>query len=316
VQLPPSVPTREPGGVAPLLATDAGSTTPRSFIDGGANGPVSPGHDLPYDPTGLPLSAANAQVIGLVLDGITNPRKWFSDSLRIAYGVAGGLLQDNAKKPTQYGHFAFIVSGDPDGTNLMMTPLASIQGKGAVTAIFSYDATQLFVCMGDGGVWRLVAGLPRALYPPGETIQETIVPNSFGLGANFLAKFAMTADGTLYMCASDKGANGYLLKRDPTTKQWSGDISGGLFTSSGIASICADNSNPGVLYVATTTTVFAFDGTQWYQAGGGLPAWPWATDIRFAQDNSGNSYLYLATYGRGIWTAQLNFPGASSVGGG
>jgi hypothetical protein len=147
VQLPPSVPTREPGGVAPLLATDAGSKTPRWFIDGGANGPASPGQDLPYDPTGLPLSAANAQVIGLVLDGITSPQRWFSDSPRVAYGVAGGLLQDNAKKPTQYGHFAFIVSGDPDGTNLMMTPLASIKGKGAVTAIFSYDATQLFVCI-------------------------------------------------------------------------------------------------------------------------------------------------------------------------
>jgi hypothetical protein len=303
VQLPPSVPTREPGGVAPLLATDVGSTTPSWFIDGGANGPASPGQGLPYDPTGLPLSPANAQVIGLVLDGITHPRWWFADSPRVAYGVAGGLLQDNANKPTQYGHFAFIVSGDPDGTNLMMTPLASIPGNGAVTAIFSYDATQLFVCMGDGGVWRVGAGLPRLFYPSGEAFQEeTTVPTSFGLGRNFLAKFAMTADGTLYMCASNIGANGYLLQRDPTTGQWSGDISGGIFASSGIASICADNSYPGVLYVATTTTVFGFDGTQWYQAGGGLPAWPWATDIRFAQDNSGNSHLYLATYGRGIWT--------------
>jgi len=251
----------------------------------------------------------------LVLDGIASPQKWFSDSPRVAYGVAGGLLQDNAQPPTQYGHFAFIVSGDSDGTNLMMTALASIPGKGAVTAIFSYDATRLFVCLGDGGVWRVDAGLPRAQYPPGATVLETTVPTSFGLGTNFLAKFAMTADGTLYMCASIIGTNGYLLKRDPTTKQWSGDISGGRFTGSGIASICADNSNPGVLYVATTTTVFAFDGTQWYQAGGGLPAWPWATDIRFAQDNSGNAYLYLATFGRGIWTAQLNFPDASSVSG-
>jgi hypothetical protein len=328
VQLPPSVETQQPGGVSQLLATDTdgytSSTTPRFFIDGGANGPASPAspsnayqYDLKYDSIGLPpgLSAANAQLIGLIFDGIASPQTWFSDSPRVAYGVAGGLLQDNAAMPTQYGNFAFIVSGDPDGTHLLMTPLARIQGDGNLIAIFSSDATQLFVCMGDGSVWQLGAGLPRASYPPGQALQETTVPTSFDLGTSPLAKFAMTADGTLYMCASSSPlSNGYVLKRDPTTAQWSeDDISDGLFASSGIVSICADNSNPGVLYVATVTTVFAFDGTQWYQAGGGLPRWPWATDIRFAQDNSGNSYLYLATYGRGIWTANLNLPSSRGV---
>jgi hypothetical protein len=46
-------------------------------------------------------------------------------------------------------------------------------------------------------------------------------------------------------------------------------------------------------------------GATWTDVSGGLPKTLRCSDLRFADGGDGSTYLYLSTYGRAVWVAQL-----------
>jgi hypothetical protein len=68
---------------------------------------------------------------------------------------------------------------------------------------------------------------------------------------------------------------------------------------------------PRALFVATDDRVYVSrnDGVTWQQASQGLPRNPHCSDLRFVPAGRGIGNLYLSTYGRSVWVAQLSGQG-------
>ena len=68
---------------------------------------------------------------------------------------------------------------------------------------------------------------------------------------------------------------------------------------------------PRSLFVATDDRVYVSrnDGATWQQASQGLPRCPHCSDLRFVQIDSGVGKLFLSTYGRSVWVAQISGQG-------
>ena len=50
------------------------------------------------------------------------------------------------------------------------------------------------------------------------------------------------------------------------------------------------------------------DGTTWTEASQGLPERPHCSDLRIGKSRDGGRDLYLGTYGRSVWRAQIALP--------
>ena len=61
------------------------------------------------------------------------------------------------------------------------------------------------------------------------------------------------------------------------------------------------------LVVSTDDKVYISrdDGQNWQPAALGLPRRPHCGDLRFVRDEEGGANLYLGTYGRSVWVAEL-----------
>ena len=66
----------------------------------------------------------------------------------------------------------------------------------------------------------------------------------------------------------------------------------------------------GRIFATTDEQVYVSrdDGATWSSASNRLPARPHCTDLRIAADGRGGRLLYLATYGRSVWWAQIALP--------
>ncbi len=61
------------------------------------------------------------------------------------------------------------------------------------------------------------------------------------------------------------------------------------------------------LYVATDSHVYVTRdrGKNWLDASSGLPRRPHGCDLRFVEQSDANAFIYLGTFGRSVWRAQL-----------
>jgi hypothetical protein len=100
----------------------------------------------------------------------------------------------------------------------------------------------------------------------------------------------------------------YVLRLDG--KQWVPTLGTGLPGDliCGLEAVRVPSAQlPRALFVATDDRVYISrdDGENWQGASGGLPRRPHCADLRFVADDGGGENLYLSTYGRSIWVAQL-----------
>ena len=82
----------------------------------------------------------------------------------------------------------------------------------------------------------------------------------------------------------------------------------GLLPTTYCSSIAADRTEDGLtLYAATGRGVFASsDGGEWWtNESDGLPADPYCCDLRVVRQQGSPPYLYLTTYGRSLWRAEI-----------
>jgi hypothetical protein len=89
-----------------------------------------------------------------------------------------------------------------------------------------------------------------------------------------------------------------------------GGVDGTLPTDQPFQALTADpTTSPPTLYVATSDGVFQSqdDGASWLPFSQGLPTNPNCQDLRFVQEPSGVTFIYLATFGWSVFRRMLNF---------
>ena len=232
---------------------------------------------LPQDPNGLtPGPFAKVQI----------PRhRNGSGELMYAVGAAGSDNQIDGLFAKETGVFCLLVGGC-----LHWEPLGEVGTGEVVTALSSRLGDDVMIGTDKGNIYVL-------LDPSGGEMQQLPLTAPEKGGGRIGAIIELES----VVFAAWNGQNGHILRwRD---WQWkdvgpSGDIGFAAFDSPG---------NGSSVFAVTQNRVYeSIDlGDSWLAASDGLPAVPQGMDIHSVKEPSGKTFLYLATYGRSLWRAEL-----------
>jgi hypothetical protein len=185
---------------------------------------------------------------------------------------------------------------DADGANASFVRIATLPKS--VTAVASLNGAEILAGLSDG---RIVS-IDTMSHLWTEQLQDTTVPNSGSVSRFEFVSSPLLFSTLVYALKRGKLARGRLLR-----------YAGGTWTALREAgdwlTFTADPSS-GRLFAASESDVFSSgDGGQtWKDASLGLPVCPYCTDLRIGADADGGSTLYLTTYGRSAWKAQITLP--------
>jgi hypothetical protein len=198
------------------------------------------------------------------------------------------------------GSFVYGLYGDENGDNTRWSYLGSVPiGLDFVSAVSSRDGTVVFV--GTYGARMFLINPWNDL--PVELVNTAISKPSGD--ESFIVHRIVTIDGrsAFASCNRSDRSSGTVLRWDGDT--WSPVV--GDFPREFIYAMEADvTTDPPTIYAATDAKVYSSNnwGASWGDVSGGLPRRPHCSDLRYFQDETG-SYLYLSTFGRSLWVAQL-----------
>lgn len=233
----------------------------------------------PDDPTGLPT---------------------IGEATRIAPKVtnAAGELMYAVVSPfsslSVYGVFARA-----DGSDIHYEQIGSVSSPAnndAVTAVGTLDGTAVFIGTNSGRMYKL--SVKPGTIVAGQSVPVTL-PSGVPQGAvqRIVALSASSAFATF-----NSGWTGRVLKYNGTA--WTTSDSG-LPGHAYFGLECDDTGS--LLFAAADDLVFVSrdGGTTWKNCSSGLPKQPHCSDLRFARDSTGAGWLYLSTFGRSAWQANI-----------
>jgi len=223
---------------------------------------------------------------------VRNPT-WKNAADELMYAVAGS-------GKNLYGVFA-----KSDGSNLHLELLATLPLTASqyILGIGSFDGTRLLAGTQEGRIFSFDitsstltegTGLPAIAV---KNAVSRIVPQS-----NKVAYLILNGNGFV-----DSGPfHGWVYQTQDSGKTW--NALPGLPNELFYAMEIDPTTNPPDLYVATDSTVYdSHDGgMSWGPASLSLPMRPHCADLRFVTQTDGISFLYLSTFGRSIFRAQLH----------
>lgn len=179
----------------------------------------------------------------------------------------------------------FALFARADGSGAHFTHAGSLNE--AVTAVASYDGHTMLVGTVSGKILTLNPFTGQGLYQP---LASTVI----GQGA--IIRIQMTAD------------RAFALSSNYTLLQWTGsewkDVAYGMVTFA----IHPDTGSTRA-FAAWDDRIWVSEdnGGTWSQmVSVGLPAFPHNSTLKIASDGKGGHVLYLASYGRSVWQAQLD----------
>jgi hypothetical protein len=223
---------------------------------------------------------------------VRNPT-WKNAANEFMYAVAG-----SGKK--LYGVFA-----KSDGTNLHLELLATLP----------LTASQYILGLGSFDGTRVLAGTQEGRIFSFDTVSSTLTEGT-GLPAlavkNAVSRIVPQSDKVAYLILNGNGFvdngpfHGWVYQTQDVGKTW--NALPGLPNELFYAMEIDPTTNPPDLYVATDSTVYdSHDGgMSWGPASLSLPARPHCADLRFVNQTDGISFIYLSTFGRSIFRAQLH----------
>lgn len=163
------------------------------------------------------------------------------------------------------------------------------------------NGTSVFVGMNTGKVFRLDLDAPG--FPVTDLSDSTVSVQ--------VTRFAAFAPDRAFLIAGvgvfHRDAAGWTPL---TGKVLPGGVSATLPVGQQYNALAADpTTTPPTLYVATASQVLRSEdsGETWFDFTGGLPKAPSCDDIRWVQESSGVTFLYLATFGWSVFRCPLNF---------
>jgi hypothetical protein len=222
---------------------------------------------------------------------VRNPT-WKNAANELMYAVAGS------------GKNLFGVFAKSDGTNLHLELLATLPLTSSqyILGVGSFDGTRVLAGSQEGRIFSLDTasstltegtGLPALAT---KNAVSRIVPQS-----NQVAYLILNGNGFV-----DNGPFQGWVYQTQDGKTWS--VLSGLPNELFYALEIDPTSNPPDLYVATDGAVYdSHDGgMSWGPASLNLPVRPHCGDLRFVTPPDGISFLYLSTFGRSIFRAQLH----------
>lgn len=192
-----------------------------------------------------------------------------------------------------YGLFARA-----DGSDINFEQIGSVSSRAqndTISAVGTVDGTTVFVGTSSGRMFKFAV-------QPGTIVAAASVavtlPSGVPQGAvqRIVALSASSAFATF-----NTGWSGRLLKYNGTA--WTVSDSG----LSGGAYFGLECDDAGNLFAAADDLVFISrdGGTTWKSCSSGLPKRPHCSDLRFARDSAGAGWLYLSTFGRSAWQANI-----------
>ncbi|PEY75485.1 WD40/YVTN/BNR-like repeat-containing protein [Bacillus cereus] len=329
-----SVGTQDNGNITSMVDSTVAPWTQLEGGDGGVNRFLHTGQLLRYnntlnlngvevgnrvrvdawDPSGHTFPGGLGKVINVdntsdglpypVLEIVNVPQ--FVRNNQLMFALGGGRDTDTGTNQRLYGLFA-----DPSGDNMHWSLIAAVNEN--ITSLGSFNGYQIIIGTDKGQILACdtatgtITPMPMTQNINGLTgsINQLLVQNGIYDPTN-------PSEGLTMMFALHSA--GFVLKYDGSA--W--DILPGLpqqqyvaiETERSVDVIRPPGSAPKVLYLATDSTVMssADNGQTWSLETQGLPASPHCTDLRFVIEPDKSKYLYLGTYGRSLWRAQIAPP--------
>ena len=222
----------------------------------------------------------------------------------------GGYSNAAGQALLAFGGFATSLYGlfaNDDGSGLHWERFSDI-GGGQITALApTYNGQSVFVGTDVGNILRLDAPVTRWLQlnvnlPAGSTGKRSLT----GLVSFY---------STLAYATMSIGGEGYVMSLDGNNWDWN-PVASNLPHDRPLNSIVASDLRS--IFVSTSAYVYdTHDGGKtWTQASSGLPAdITGKNELKIVRESDRVAYLYLATYGRSLWRAQLPNARDSSGGG-
>jgi hypothetical protein len=233
----------------------------------------------PPDPNGL--TSVNS------LELVKEPR--FHRQGRLMYAVASVGLD-------VFGLFA-LPNGDKIGWDYIGTAPAA--AASTAWSVASVDGTAVFVGVDGPHIYSLDpanGGFVEYLY-------DSLVASSGGISR--IVPYSNTRAFAIHNWTDPFGvSHGTILALEVLTWKPAGN---GLPDETIFALEGARNIDNDILFAATDDRVFiSYDEAKtWGQASKGLPRNPHCADLRFVKGPQGDQYIYLSSFGRSLWVANL-----------
>jgi hypothetical protein len=261
--------------------------------------------DLGWDPQGQPQNhtytplrgpGGEVAISNLIVAPVRAPKHRNGDGeLMFAVGVEGKENQDGSFVHTSrvYGFFS-----RDDGSDKHWEELAYFgEDQSPFSAVGAFDGSTVFLGTTDG---QLLSFQPGAL-----GAFEYGLDMTAPAGGEFYQIVASSNDDVF--ASYNIGSNGYVFARDQAHFSQMRDLPD---TDQVFGLETVDEGDRGfALFVATDDRVYVTRdrGVNWLDASIGLPRRPHGCDLHYVVQSDANGYLYLSTYGRSAWRAQLQF---------
>ena len=220
-----------------------------------------------------------------VLEIVNAPE--FARNNQLMFALGGGRDTATGTNQNFYGLFA-----DPSGDNMHWSLIALVNEN--ITSIASGNGNQVIIGTDQGHILACTTAM-------GTITPMPMTQNVNGVRGS-INRLLVQNDTLMFALHSA----GFVLKYDGAA--W--DILPGVLKQQYVAIETDWTVDPKVLYLVTDRTVMssADNGQTWTTETQGLPAHPHCADLRFVIQPDKNKYLYLGTYGRALWRAQIAVP--------
>lgn len=277
-----------------------------------ATAPLSPAVQVAVIPVTLPLPGDPAGLKASIVEAVVKPKH---------KNAAGELLVAVAAAPNAPNTvFGLYTKGGAVPPPYQWESIGTIPAKQWISALCSFQGDQVFVGSGEGKMYRLdvatgsvveqVVKLPKPSPSSQMAGGQFVRIVAFG-GASLFATLSGASETKLVPSLSTPAKQGYVMRLDADT--WNPTSATGLPNEFlyGFDAIAFPNSNSGfkrALMAATDDAVYLSreDGETWVRASWGLPRRAHCADLRFViQDVGSSASVYLGTFGRSVWVADL-----------
>jgi hypothetical protein len=259
---------------------------------------------IPVDATGAGLSVpANEDGLELTEPVAAPSFKNDDGEPMVSVGANGLQVFGLFVQPDGNSHWEVLGSVIDDGTK--RGPTGALLPPDFISAVTSRDGTFIYCGTNNGNVFRLDA--PAS----GLGFNLTVIPT---VGSTTILRIVAFAPDGAFLIA---GATVLRLTITAGTAAWT-TLTGKVLPSGLPAllppgqqynALAADPmTNPPTLYVTTAFAIFVSqdNGDSWLPFNEGLPNAPLCTDLRWVQEASGVTFLYVATQGWSVFGRALN----------